>query len=123
MAILQNSQRHNPESPPMTHTYEELHSKTVAQLREIAKGIEHDAVRGYTTMHKHELLPALCQALGIEAHEHHDVVGLNKRKIKAQIRDLKVRRDAVLESGDPVALKEIRTKIKRLKRKIRRATV
>jgi len=107
----------------MAYTYDQLHGKTVAQLRDIAKEIEHDAVRGYTTMHKHELLPALCQALGIEAHEHHDVVGLNKRKIKVQIRHLKARRDAALKTGDPAALREIRTKIKRLKRKIRRATV
>ncbi len=123
MAILLTSQPYNPELRLMAYTYDELHSRTVAQLREIAKEIEHDAVRGYTTMHKHELLPALCQALGIEAHEHHDVVGLNKKKIKTQIRHLKARRDAALKNGDAAALREVRTKIKRLKRKIRRATV
>ena len=59
----------------MKHTYEDLHGKTVAELREIAEGIEHEGLHGYTTMHKEELLPALCTALGIEAHEHHEVVG------------------------------------------------
>ncbi|HEY9432235.1 MAG TPA: hypothetical protein VI260_12305 [Blastocatellia bacterium] len=30
--------------------YEELKHKTVAQLREIAAGIEHDAVKGHTQL-------------------------------------------------------------------------
>ena len=62
----------------MEHTFDELRKKTVVQLREIAKDIDHDAVHGYTTMHKEELLPALCTALGVEAHEHHEVVGIDK---------------------------------------------
>ena len=107
----------------MAHTYEELHKMTVAQMREIAKGLDHEAVRGYTTMHKHELLPALCTALGIETHEHHEAMGINKTTLKAQIRDLKVKRDGALEARDLAELKDIRHKIKRLKRKIRRATV
>ena len=45
----------------MAHTYEELHGMTVAQLREVAEGVEHDAVHGYSTMHKEELLPTSCR--------------------------------------------------------------
>lgn len=104
----------------MPYTFEELRAKTVAQLREIAEGIEHEAVRGYSTMHKEHLLPALCEALGIEAHEHHEVVGLDKSAVKAEIRKLKRERDDALAAGDP-GVKEIRRKIKRLKRKLRRA--
>lgn len=107
----------------MTHTYDDLHKMTVAQLRDIAKELDHEAVRGYTTMHKHELLPALCTVLGIETHEHHKAVGINKTTLKAQIRDLKAKRDAALEAHDLAELKDLRHKIKRLKRKIRRATV
>ncbi len=107
----------------MAHTYEELHKMTVAQMREIAKGLDHEAVRGYTTMHKHELLPALCTALGVEAHEHHEAVGINKTTLKAQMRELKVKRDGALEARDLAELKDIRHKMKRLRRKIRRATV
>jgi DNA-binding IclR family transcriptional regulator len=107
----------------MAHTYEDLHKMTVAQLREIAKGLDHEAVRGYSTMHKHELLPALCTAFGIETHEHHEAIGIDKTVLKAQIRDLKVKRDAALEARDAADVKDIRRKIKRLKRKIRRATV
>jgi hypothetical protein len=108
----------------MAYTYDELHKKTVAQLRKIAKEQgDHEELHGFLTMHKHELLPALCTVLGIEAHEHHDVIGLDKAKMKTQIRALKLKRDAALEARDYKELKETRHKIKRLKRKIRRATV
>ncbi len=107
----------------MAHTYEELHAMTAAQLREIAAGIDHDAVHGYSTMHKEHLLPAICAALGIEAHEHHEVVGLDKRVVKARIRELKRERDLAVESGDAEALRRARRRIHRLKRKIRRATI
>ena len=62
----------------MAHSYEELHKMTVTQLRRIAEGIEHDAVKGFSTMHKEKLLLAICVALGIEAHEHHQVVGIDR---------------------------------------------
>jgi hypothetical protein len=74
-------------------------------------------------MHKDELLKALCKVLGIEAHEHHDVVGINKSQIKAQIRELKVQRDALMEAHDHRQLKLVRRKIHHLKRRIHKATV
>ena len=74
-------------------------------------------------MHKEHLIPALCTALGIEAHHHHEVVGIDKGKIKAQIRALKVERNAALEAHDHAELKKVRRKIRGLKRKIRKATV
>lgn len=107
----------------MAYTYEDLSGMTVAQLREVAEGIEHDAVSGYTTMHKGELLAGLCEALGIEAHEHHDVVGIDKTKIKQRIKALKKQRDAALAAHDSEELKRIRRQIRRLKRRIKKATV
>jgi hypothetical protein len=107
----------------MAYTYDELHSLTVVQLRAIAEGIEHDAVHGFSTMHKEHLLPALCEALGIEAHVHHEVVGLEKDRIKAEIRELKLERDAALEAGDHERLRRARRKIHRLKGRLRRATI
>jgi hypothetical protein len=107
----------------MAHTYEELKGKTVAQLREIAAGIEHEALQGYTQLNKEHLLLALCKALGIETHEHHHVVGLNKATIKARIRKLKERRDEALETHDHAQLKNVRRQIHRLKREIHKATV
>lgn len=107
----------------MAYTWEQLHKMTVARLREIAKGMEDESLRGYSTMHKHDLLLALCKVMGVEAHAHHEAVGIDKTGLKAQIRALKARRDAALEAGNLADVKEARHKIKRLKRKVRRATV
>lgn len=107
----------------MPYSWEELHGMTVGQLREISEGIEHDALHGYLTMHKEELIPALCEALGIEAHAHHEIVGIDKAAIKSEIRQLKAQRDEALAAGDKVALKRARRRIHRLKGELRRHTV
>jgi hypothetical protein len=107
----------------MAYTFEELKKKTVAQLREIAAQIEHEALQGYTQLNKEHLLVALCKALNIDMHEHHEVKGLNKGEIKAQIRELKERRDEALTAHDHGQLKDVRRKIHHLKRMIHRATV
>ena len=107
----------------MAHTYEELHGMTVAELKEIAKDIEHDALHGYTTMHKDHLVPALCQALGIEAHVHHEVVGIDKTAFKTKIRELKLQRNAAEAAHDHKQLKVIRRRIHHLKRRMHKATV
>ncbi len=103
------------------HTFEELKHMNVADLREIAAGEEHEAVQGYTQLKKEQLIPALCTALDIEMHEHHEVVGVNKVKIKAQIRRAKEERDNALASGDKVAHKKALRRIHRGKRTLRRA--
>ena len=64
-----------------------LKGKTVAELREIAKGIEHEAVHGYTQLNKDHLLVALCTALKISTHEHHATGGYDKAAIKAKMTD------------------------------------
>ncbi len=107
----------------MTHTYEELHAMTVAQLREVAKDMDSEELRGYSSMHKEDLLKVLCQVLGIEAHVTHQVVGLDKTKVKGEIRQLKQQRQAAIDAGDHKELKRIRRQIHRLKRQIRRATI
>ena len=103
----------------MAHTYEALKNGTIAELREIAAGIAHDAVQGYSQMNKEHLLPALCNALGIDTREHHDVVGVDKSGIKAQIRELKRQRDAALERSDHLQLKSVRRQIHGLNHQIR----
>ena len=107
----------------MSHTYEELKHKTVAQLREIASGIEHEAVKGASQMNKEHLLAGLCTALGIDMHVHHEVKGVNKSDLKAKIRDLKKQRDGALAAHDHKQLKTVRREIHHLKRMIHRATV
>ncbi|OGI63400.1 MAG: hypothetical protein A2W18_08780 [Candidatus Muproteobacteria bacterium RBG_16_60_9] len=107
----------------MAHTYEELKHKTVTELREIAAGIEHEAVKGYTQLHKDQLLPGLCKALGIEAHVHHEVVGIDKSPIKTKIHALQKKRDEILATKDRAELKGVLRQIHDLKRRMRRATV
>lgn len=107
----------------MAYTLEELKKKTVAQLREIAAGIDHDALHGHSTMHKDHLLVALCKALNIDMLEHHRVVGINKAEIKSKIRDLKKQRDEALAAHDHARLRQTRRRIHRLKRMIHKATV
>ena len=106
----------------MPYTIEELKHKTLADLRDIAKGIEHDAVQGYTQMNKQHLISGLAKALGIQ-HEHHDVVGVDKSTIKARIRELKTQREAALAAHNRAQLKVVRRTIHRLKRRIHKATV
>jgi len=107
----------------MAHTYQELHGMTVAELREIASGIEHSEVHGYSTMHKEPLVQALCEALGIATHDQHEVTGIDKAPIKVEIRALKVTRDEAQVAGDRAEANRIRRKIHRLKHKLRRAMV
>lgn len=103
-------------------TYEQLRHKTLTELRDMAKGSEHEAVQGYTQMNKEHLVIALAKALGIQ-HEHHSVVGIDKSSIKARIRELKTQREAALASHDRAQLKVVRRSIHRLKRRIHKATV
>ncbi len=107
----------------MAYTHNELRHKTLAELRDIAKGIEHEAVQGYTQLNKEHLVVAICKALGIEMHEHHDVIGIDKAAIKSRIKALKTKRAEALTAHDHAALKKARRGIHRLKRQIHKATV
>ena len=107
----------------MAHTFEELKHKTVGQLRDIAKEINDPAVQGYTQMNKEHLLQAICKALHIDMHAHHEVRGLNKTELRAKMKELKQKRDTALEAHDPKQLKQVRRQIHQLKRQIHKATV
>jgi hypothetical protein len=106
-----------------TYTFHELKEKNVHELREIAKGIEHEAVRGYTQLNKEHLLVALAKALNLTTHEHHAVGGFDKSGLKSQIRELKKKRDAALEAGDSAAVHALRRHIHKLNHQIRSHTV
>ncbi len=108
----------------MAYTYEQLSEMNVTQLRDIAKGIDHEAVHGFSTMHKEKLVPALCVALGIEAHKHHTAAkGFNKSAVKAEIRALKKQRDALVPKEKPKEYREILRKIHEKKNQLRRMIV
>ena len=103
----------------MAYSFHELKLKTIQELREIAKDVEHDAVQGFSQMNKDHLLPALCKALGIDTHEHLTVVGIDRPAIKAKMRELHAKRDAALEAHDRQLLKSVRRQIHGLNRQIR----
>jgi arsenate reductase-like glutaredoxin family protein len=109
----------------MAFTYQDLKKKTVAQLREIAKGIQDEAVKGYSQLNKEHLLLSLCKALKIDSRVHHVASGIDKTKIKVQIKDLKKTRDELLASTekDYKKLTKTRDKIHRLKRALRKASL
>ena len=104
----------------MAYTYHELKAKTVQELRDIAKDVQHEAVQGFSQMNKEHLLPALCGALGVPVHEHAEVVGIDKPAIKAKMRELKGKRDEALAARDQGAVKSLRRQLHALNREIRR---
>jgi hypothetical protein len=105
----------------MAYTLHELKEKTIQELRDIAKDVSNqDAVQGYSQMNKEHLLPALAKALGIQ--DHHDVVGINKQAIKAQMRQLRQQREVALTAHDAIKLKSVRRQLHKLNRQIRAHT-
>ena len=100
-------------------TFHELKGKRLAQLRDIANDVKDERVQGFSQMNKDHLLPALCQSLGIEVHEHHGVTGIDKVSVKSQLRELKRQREAALEAHDQEALHSLRRQIHRLNHQIR----
>ena len=104
----------------MAYTYHELREKTVGELREIAKGIQDEAVQGYTQLNKEHLLVALCKALKISTHEVHVAAGFDKPSVKAKMRALKKDKDAAIAAGDHAKLKSLRRQIHALNHEVRR---
>ena len=96
-----------------SHTLEELKVMTVAQLREIAQGITDDALEGYSTLHKEQLLPLLCKVLKIPTH--HTAEGAEKIRLKMAIRKIKARG----AKNDPARQALDRRMIHDLKRRLR----
>ena len=109
----------------MEYTFDQLKGMTVAQMREIAHGLEHEAVKGYTQLNKEHLLDALCKALNIDTHTRHKskVSGSDKAGIKVQMKALKVKRNEALEAHDHVQLKTVRRQLHILRRSLRKAAV
>lgn len=107
----------------MQYTYDQLKGMTVAELREIAAGVEHEAVKGYTQLNKEHLLAALCTALNIDTHTRHKIkTAANvKAEIKVRMKELKKKRDEALDAHDHAALKSVRRQLHELRRSLRKA--
>jgi len=107
----------------MAYTHKDLKHMKMAQIQEIAGGITHEAVKGHSQMHKEQLIAAICKALNIEMHEHHEVVGLDKAALKQKIRALKKQREKAIQEKDKALIASVRHQIKALKHKMRKAMV
>ncbi|MEJ2053460.1 MAG: hypothetical protein P8X42_06025 [Calditrichaceae bacterium] len=107
----------------MDYTYKDLKHMTVAQLREIAAATGEEGITGYTQLNKDHLLEAICNFYNIDMHEHHDVVGIDKSKVKLKIKEMKKQRDEAIQKKDKKKLAETRKEIKKLKKDLRRAMV
>jgi type IV secretory pathway component VirB8 len=92
-------------------------------LREIASQLDSEAVKGYTQLNKEHLLAALCQALQIDQHQHHQIVVQNKTEIKSKIRELKKERDEAIANHDRAKLIRVREQIRSLKHRLHRSVV
>ena len=99
--------------------YHDLQKTRVGDLRNMMK--EHlPEVQGVIGLKKEEIVDLLAEKLGIEKPHKHVAAGLGKRAIKAEIRDLKVKREAALEAKESAELKKYRRLIHRRKRRLRR---
>jgi hypothetical protein len=103
----------------MAHSYEELRKKTLAELRDIAKEQTHEAVQGYSQMNKDHLLPALCSALGIDAHVHHAAHGEAKAAARARMKELRALRQKAIDTHDHSTLHAIRREYHHLNHSLR----
>jgi len=107
----------------MSYTFVVLKHKTLAELREIAAGITHDAVQGHTQMNKDHLLEAVCKALSIDMHAHHEVKGIDKAATKMKIHEWQKKRDEALAAKDRKKLKVALDHIHHFKHQMRKAMV
>ena len=99
--------------------YHDLQKTRVTDLREMMK--EHlPEITGVTAKKKDELVEMLAAKLGIEKPHKHVAAGLGKRAIRAEIKELKLKREAALEAKDSAELKKYRRLIHRRKRRLRR---
>jgi hypothetical protein len=107
----------------MPYTYDQLKGMTVAELREIAAGIQHEAVQGYTQLNKEHLLVALAKALNIDTHTRHklNIKETDKAGVKAEMKALHLKRDTALEAHDHAQLKAVRRQLHALRRSLRKA--
>lgn len=106
----------------MTYTFPELKKKTLAEVREIAKGLT-PQVQGYTQMNKEHLIEAICKQLNIDMHTHHVVKGIDKVAVKAKIKEWQKKRDEALAAHDRKSLRVALDHIHSFKHQLRKSMV
>jgi hypothetical protein len=107
--------------------WKELEKMTIVKLREEALKYP-DQIKGVRGKSKPQLMDELAALLGIEKPHVHftETVVHTKEDLKHKIRELKARREKLIEANDHKALHGVRREIHKLKhhiRKIERASV
>jgi hypothetical protein len=101
--------------------WKDLEKMTILKLREEA--LKHpDQIKGVHGKSKPQLMDELAKLLAIEKPHIHftEAVVHTKDDLKHKIRELKARRDKLVESKDHKALHGVRREMHKLKRQIRR---
>jgi hypothetical protein len=100
----------------------DLQKMTVVKLREEA--LKHEGLVGVHAMDKEQLITALAPRLGIDLEAATKVARAkfagDKTALKQEIRVLKAQRDTALAEHDSAIVKQVRQRIKRHKRILRR---
>jgi hypothetical protein len=102
---------------------DDLEKLPAPKLRELALE-KYPEVKGVTGMKKEALVEAIIAEAIRLGHMEKEAEAAERRsteasKFKAQIRSLKAERDRIMGARDAAGLKEVRNKIKRLKRRLR----
>ena len=95
-----------------------LEKMTAKELREY--GLELGHIVGVHSMNKEELLVAIKGALGIDDESGSKLFAKEIAKVKAEIKELKAKRDQARESGEKKQVDVFRRRIGRLKKKTRK---
>ncbi len=99
--------------------FKELEKLTVVKLREEASKFED--LKGVSGMKKPQLIDALCQKLGIER-PHAKVDGIDKPTLKGRLKELQAKRKQALADRNHETLVDLRMRIKRYKRMLKKHT-
>ncbi|MFW6080464.1 MAG: Rho termination factor N-terminal domain-containing protein [Desulfosalsimonas sp.] len=95
-----------------------LEKMTATELRDIARDLPD--ITGASGMNKTELIRAIKKAKGIEDTGRKKQADVSVRQIKEKIKELKKRREDLLEKNDRKLADIFRKRISRLKKKTRR---
>ncbi len=97
-----------------------LEKMTATELREMALGLP--GIQGVHAMKKEELISAIRAAKGIpEPESKKEKVLLNVAQLKQKVKELRIRREELLQQRNWKMAEILRRRISRLKKKTRRA--
>ena len=99
--------------------FKDLEKMTVVKLREEAAKFED--LKGVSGMNKPQLIDTLCQKLEIES-PHVEVEGVDKPTIKGRLKELQAKRKQALADRNHETLADVRMRIKRYKRMLKKHT-